>query len=475
MGLLFDQGLNTSDAVQFQGVVIGSGSFRPDTDGTRYNGDLDRQWDRVVSERFFAYNLNTDASNYERGGMWWDSNALYYGSDQAGTGAARTVCIQRGGATRISMTSNAAVTIHGGLYPSSNRSRLFGYDTLQWREANIGGGGGLKVHNTADATNYERMRLYHDGTEFVFASEIGGTGTQQNVLFNMPFRWETPSGSGSDFRMEVTDGSNILDIFPYASNTSPRIRLGGAYPGTSQATTLWHSEGGGVNRLNIGDLNGVIEVAIRKGASGYVSLSDTNFFGISSTQSAISPDVKLYRDDVGVWAVRNDTNAMAMRFYNTWTDASNNEYLEAGFDTNDAYLRVVNNGTGTARDLRIYAGTSKTIFFGNGTTPLMQLTTSSLSPDTDGLIQCGTNTKRFSWGYFDDVAITNDLTLGAGGTQSFDLTTSDDGFINFQATADADATSAISTLTTSGSTTHHIQVEINGTKAWIAASTNAPS
>lgn len=56
-----------------------------------------------------------------------------------------------------------------------------------------------------------------------------------------------------------------------------------------------------------------------------------------------------------------------------------------------------------------------------------------------------------------------------------DLTTIDQPFINFKATADADTTSAISTNTTSGATTHHVQVEINGTKAWIAVSTNAPS
>lgn len=48
-------------------------------------------------------------------------------------------------------------------------------------------------------------------------------------------------------------------------------------------------------------------------------------------------------------------------------------------------------------------------------------------------------------------------------------------FINFVATADGDTTSAISTHTTSGATTHHAQVNINGTKAWIAVSTNNPS
>lgn len=48
-------------------------------------------------------------------------------------------------------------------------------------------------------------------------------------------------------------------------------------------------------------------------------------------------------------------------------------------------------------------------------------------------------------------------------------------FIDYQGTAAANSTDPISTLTTSGATTHHIQVEINGAKAWIAVSTNVPS
>ena len=42
-------------------------------------------------------------------------------------------------------------------------------------------------------------------------------------------------------------------------------------------------------------------------------------------------------------------------------------------------------------------------------------------------------------------------------------------------TATADANSSISTLNTSGATTDHIQIDLNGTKAWIAVSTNSPS
>jgi len=65
--------------------------------------------------------------------------------------------------------------------------------------------------------------------------------------------------------------------------------------------------------------------------------------------------------------------------------------------------------------------------------------------------------------------------LTSGAVIRLAQTTADAPFFNFVATADGDTTSAISTLTTSGATTHHIQVDINGTKAWIAVSTNNPS
>lgn len=48
-------------------------------------------------------------------------------------------------------------------------------------------------------------------------------------------------------------------------------------------------------------------------------------------------------------------------------------------------------------------------------------------------------------------------------------------FIDFRGSAANNTTYPISLNATSGATTHHIQIEINGTKAWIAASTNNPS
>jgi len=67
------------------------------------------------------------------------------------------------------------------------------------------------------------------------------------------------------------------------------------------------------------------------------------------------------------------------------------------------------------------------------------------------------------------------ITFAAGSRLVLDLTTEDQGFIDFNATADADATSAISTFNTSGATTDHIQILLNGVPAWIAVSTADPS
>lgn len=130
-------------------------------------------------------------------------------------------------------------------------------------------------------------------------------------------------------------------------------------------------------------------------------------------------DVKLRRDAADTLALRRSTNAQEFRIYNTYTNASNNEYLALDWDTNVATIKTVANGTGTARNL--------------------------------------------------------ELAVPSGQIVELDKTTEDNGFFNFKATADADATSAISTLTTSGSTTHHIQISINGVTAWIAASTTDPT
>lgn len=101
----------------------------------------------------------------------------------------------------------------------------------------------------------------------------------------------------------------------------------------------------------------------------------------------------------------------------------------------------------------------------------------SVGTDKTSIVTGGATTKVDQ--YYDGAVTTSTSATGfdlaAGKELTLDRTTDDDGFINFKATIDADATSAVSSFTTSAATTHHIQILINGTPAWIAVSTTDPT
>ena len=71
--------------------------------------------------------------------------------------------------------------------------------------------------------------------------------------------------------------------------------------------------------------------------------------------------------------------------------------------------------------------------------------------------------------------VTQDHLTGASFCVNLKQDDLDVGFINFEGTASADANSPISTSNTTGTVTDFVRCAINGTKAWIAVSTNDPT
>lgn len=59
------------------------------------------------AQTFNLYNTYTDASNYERGFMKWNSGNLEIGTEAAGTGSGRNINIVRGGANVLQITNIA--------------------------------------------------------------------------------------------------------------------------------------------------------------------------------------------------------------------------------------------------------------------------------------------------------------------------------------------------------------------------------
>lgn len=62
------------------------------------------------------YNTFTDASNYERAKIAWESNVLRIGTEKAGTGSARALELQTDGTTRLTIGTTGAATFSAGVF-----------------------------------------------------------------------------------------------------------------------------------------------------------------------------------------------------------------------------------------------------------------------------------------------------------------------------------------------------------------------
>ena len=83
------------------------------------------------AQTFRVYNTYTDASNYERGYMRWNSNVFEIGGEVLGSGTARTLKVMN--STTIQITpSNAVLQVDANIRPTSNGSNNLGTDSVRW-------------------------------------------------------------------------------------------------------------------------------------------------------------------------------------------------------------------------------------------------------------------------------------------------------------------------------------------------------
>ena len=234
----------------------------------------------------------------------------------------------------------------------------------------------------------------------------------------------------------------------------------------------------GTNALNIDSsvtTTNTIVVPIPDTTSGVV-------FRIGSADSLTTGSIAQFESDSSSAASRK-----VVFINNDNTLASNTVPLHIQQDADYRALFIDQNGSSQSIHIDSESTTTATLYFhapANTTGGVISLfdassltTGSGLKIDSDS---ASTSTRNLV-----DIVNDNSLATSAVGlsvkqdssAEAVKLAkgTTDGGFVNFTATADADAVSAISTLTTSGAVTHHIQIEINGTKAWIPVSTTAPT
>ena len=229
---------------------------------------------------------------------------------------------------------------------------------------------------------------------------VGGqslTGSEATSLLDLASTWNT-TGTPTALKLDVTDtasnASSLLMDLQVGGASKFKVDKGGALVSSKvtanpvaggdysfvtgpavagQAGGLFLGsgvlKGSGYNYITLDTGWGDLEITswgglwsfAGAGLSGVTStksiyINSDQHLGFSSSAAVTSAaDTRLYRDAAGILAQRNTTNTQESRIYNTYTDASNGEWLELGFQdtTNTAVIKTNANGTGTVRDIVI--------------------------------------------------------------------------------------------------------------------------
>ena len=429
--------------------------------------------------------LDDPAGNYERGACAMDTSGnLTIGTEAGGTGTAGNIVLSPGGDTvlpddgiiRNSHTDRAFIKL-------KTWSLDFIYDAtsmfhLQYANAifnNNGADRDFIVHTTASNS------LFVEGS----SGNVGiGTASPAFPIDCVGTINSQVPNDTTGFRIYDTTNSRAWSLYPSSGNlllwsstggdklvvtSGGNVGIGVAVPATALSVN---------GEITAGVISGTPTNAVN--ALDSLGIGNWSSAGVQQFQIGSSSGTGTYFDQrvAGDMIFRSSGNTERMRLLE-------NGNFGIGVAAPAYKLDVSGNvriGDGTnPGDVQIY-GTA-------GSTPSISCGITDLGAGKDWQMQNSAgNFRLVMGGGSTPITVDNDTgNVGIGTTDPphllhlsagvicVDRSPEDAAFFNYKATADADTTSAISTLTTSGATTHHIQVDINGTKAWIAVSTNNPS
>lgn len=193
------------------------------------------------AQAFRLYNTFTDASNFERAFMRWNSNTLQIGTEAGGTGAARDISIinSSSGPIRLftSTTTQCASFQYGDSFiagPFSIRNNSFESATLTTESANVlslRSGTAAQTFNIfgtrTSASVFERLRIAATSTRNQIISEsTGGTVRPLEMSFfssaSDPATTDITSGA---FGVWKNTGSGVVKLWVNDGGTMKSVSL----------------------------------------------------------------------------------------------------------------------------------------------------------------------------------------------------------------------------------------------------------
>jgi hypothetical protein len=194
---------------------------------TRDAANVLAQRNGVSAQTFNIYNTYTDASNYERGFLKWNSNVFEIGAEEAGTGTARNLAIRMTGKSsgkKVSFladdgTEMAYINDYGAFVGSTlyaNNSTDYNFGSISSRSI-IRGPSGVWLQASQDISSGNVFTLYSGAGDEITASSgtqnwlfveaninQSGTAGYTGILLDVI---ETATGSGATNLLDLQVGS----------------------------------------------------------------------------------------------------------------------------------------------------------------------------------------------------------------------------------------------------------------------------
>ena len=164
-------------------------------------------------------------------------------------------------------------------------------------------------------------------------------------------RYITPALLGSFYAVNTLAGGTITTSQPM---TLTQTWNAGGVTFTGLLANITDTASAAASLLMDLQVGGNTKFKVDKTGIATLGLAGTST-GVLTLANATSGAAILTADAANTLAQRNGTSAQTWRLYNTFTDASNGEWLEFGFSSNVPYIRSTKNGTGTQRALNLGA------------------------------------------------------------------------------------------------------------------------
>lgn len=161
-------------------VIVGNSASAADARLTTDANHIFAQRNATNPQTFRLYNTFTDASNYERGFMRWNSNVLEIGLEAAGSGSVRTF--------RILATNNAAQPTNSLTISCSNQSTTY---TASGSNSHVFGGVNLNANQNVSNTTFAQ----------------GSITVQRNSVETFTISGETPTTNIASKKFRIVGGT----------------------------------------------------------------------------------------------------------------------------------------------------------------------------------------------------------------------------------------------------------------------------